>query len=63
MLASALDTHKAKALALDLDLLERDDVHALGALKPLLMAVQNWVAKEMSDYSNLQPTFLNANTR
>lgn len=58
MLASALGTHKAKALALDIDLLEREDVHALGGLKPLLMAVQNWVAREMSDYSNLQPTFL-----
>lgn len=57
MLASALASHKTKALALDLGLLETD-VPALGDLKPLLGAVQNWAARGSSDYGNLQPTFL-----
>jgi hypothetical protein len=57
MLAKALATHKAKALELDLSLLEKD-VPALGELKPLLVAVQEWVGRDSSDYGGLQPTFL-----
>jgi hypothetical protein len=57
MLASALTTHKTKALALDINLLEAD-VPALGELKPLLVVVQNWAARNSFDYRDLQPTFL-----
>lgn len=57
MLADALNAHAEKALYLDLGLLE-EDVPALGELRPLLAAVQDWIAGERRDYGRLQPAFL-----
>lgn len=57
MLAATLATHQSSATALDLDLLAKD-VPALGDLKFLLAAVQEWVSRGSADYVGLQPTFL-----
>lgn len=57
MLATTLSTHRSAATALDLNLLAKD-VPALGDLKILLAAVQDWLGRGSADYVSLQPTFL-----
>ena len=57
MLATALADHADKALTLDLDELQ-DDVTALGGLRPLLAATQEWLSSDRGDYSAMRPIFL-----